>query len=160
MNTKRSFQVEAEVLLGWLSITKRRYFGHLMRRTDSLEKTLMLGGKDWGQKWAMEEDEMVGWHHWLNGHEFEQTLGESEGQGCLAWYSPWGHGESDMMQRLNKKKKHHFAIGLCCWPAGDQPSVLLLACHVWAGPGLSEPSLLLPTPASWHCLLNLECCVP
>ena len=42
------------------------------------------------------EDEMVGWHHRLNGHEFEQTQGDSEGQGSLACYSPWGRKESDM----------------------------------------------------------------
>ena len=39
---------------------------------------------------------MVGWHHRLNGHEFEQTPGDSEGQGSLACFSPWGHKESDM----------------------------------------------------------------
>ena len=48
----------------------------------------------------MTEDEVVGWHHCLNGHEFEQTLGDSEGQGSLACYSPWGHKESDMIQQL------------------------------------------------------------
>ena len=42
------------------------------------------------------EDEMVGWHHQLNGHEFEQTLGDSEGQGSLACCSPWGCQELDM----------------------------------------------------------------
>ena len=42
----------------------------------------------------MTEDEMVGWHHRLNGYEFEQTLRDSEGQGSLACYSPWGHKES------------------------------------------------------------------
>ena len=41
------------------------------------------------------EDEMVGWHHHLNGHEFEQTPGDGEGQGGLACFSPWGHKESD-----------------------------------------------------------------
>ena len=41
----------------------------------------------------MTEDEMVGWHHQLNGHEFEQTQGDSERQGSLACYSPWGHKE-------------------------------------------------------------------
>ena len=41
------------------------------------------------------EDEMIGWHHWFNGHEFEQTLGDSEGQGSLTHCSPWGHKESD-----------------------------------------------------------------
>ena len=49
----------------------------------------------------MTEHEMVGWHHRLNGHEFEQTPGDGEGQGSLACYSPWGHKESDMAERLN-----------------------------------------------------------
>ena len=47
---------------------------------------------------------MVGWHHLLNGHEFEQTQGESEGQGSLACCSSWGHKESDTTQRLNNNK--------------------------------------------------------
>ena len=54
-------------------------------------------GKDWEQEEkGMTEDEMVGWHHQLNEHEFEQTPGDSEGQGSLACCSPWGHKESDM----------------------------------------------------------------
>ena len=54
-------------------------------------------GKDWRQeKKRSTGDEMVGWHHWLNGHEFEQTLGDSERQGSLVCCSPWGHKESDM----------------------------------------------------------------
>ena len=53
-----------------------------------------------GEK-GMTEDEMVEWHHWLNGHEFEQTLGDSEGQWSLACCSPWGHKESDTTERLN-----------------------------------------------------------
>ena len=48
----------------------------------------------------MTEDEMVGWHHRLNGHEFEQTQGDSEGQGSLACCSPWGHRESDKIVQL------------------------------------------------------------
>ena len=44
----------------------------------------------------MTEDDMVGWHHQLNGHEIEQTLGDSEGPGSLACCSPWGHKELDM----------------------------------------------------------------
>ena len=46
----------------------------------------------------MAEDEMVVWHHQLNGHEFEQALGDGEGQGSLACCSPWGHKESDMTE--------------------------------------------------------------
>ena len=51
--------------------------------------------EDWGQdEKKVTEDEMVEWHHWLNGHEFEQTLGDSEGQGSLVCCSPWGRKES------------------------------------------------------------------
>ena len=105
---------------------KLQYFGHLMWRADSLEKTLNLGKIEGRRKsgqlrmrWASptaqhvknwpamqetqemqvrplgwedplekEMDEMVGWHHWLNGHEDGQTLGDGEGQGSLACYSP------------------------------------------------------------------------
>ena len=46
-------------------------------------------------------DEMVGWHHQLNGHTFEQALGVGDGQGSLVYCSPWGHKESDMTEYLN-----------------------------------------------------------
>ena len=60
-------------------------------------------GKDWKpeEKW-MTEDEMVGWHHWLNGHEFEQALGVGDGQGCLVCYSPWVCKELDTTERMNR----------------------------------------------------------
>ena len=59
-------------------------------------------GKDWGQKEKTEaEDEMVGWHHRLNGRESEQTLGDSEGQGSQAYCSPWGLKELDTTEQLN-----------------------------------------------------------
>ena len=60
--------------------------------------------KDWGQEKAVTEHEMVEWHHRLNGHEFEQTLGNSEGQGSLVHCSPWGLKMSDMTEQLNDKK--------------------------------------------------------
>ena len=44
---------------------------------------------------------MVAWHHRRDGHEFEQALGAGDGQGGLAYYSPWGHKEQDMIERLN-----------------------------------------------------------
>ena len=47
----------------------------------------------------MTEDEMAGWHHRLDGHEFEQTLGDGEGQGSLACYNPCGHKEQDMTEQ-------------------------------------------------------------
>ena len=62
-------------------------FGHLMQRGDSLENSDT--GKDGGQK-GMTEDEMLGWHHQLNGHEFEQTPGDGEGQGKPGVLQPMG----------------------------------------------------------------------
>ena len=59
-------------------------------------------GKDWRQEEkGMTEDKMVGCYHWLNGHEFEQTLGVGDGQESLAWCSPWGRKESDMTEQLH-----------------------------------------------------------
>ena len=58
--------------------------------------------KDWRQEEkGTTEDEMVGWHHWLNGHEFEQASEVGEGQGSVACYSPWFHKETDTTERLN-----------------------------------------------------------
>ena len=58
-------------LEGLMLELKLQYFGHLMQRTDSLEKPLMLGKIEGRRIREKTEDEMVGWHHWLNGHEFE-----------------------------------------------------------------------------------------
>ena len=80
---------------------KLQYFDHLM-------KNWLIGkdpdtGKDWRQEEkGTAEDKMVGWHHWLNGHEFEQALGVGEGQGSLVCCSPWGLKESDMTEWLNR----------------------------------------------------------
>ena len=70
---------------------KLQYFGHLML-TDSFEKTLMLGKIEGG---------MVGWHHGLDGPEFEQALGVGDRQGGLVCCSPWGRKELDTTERLN-----------------------------------------------------------
>ena len=70
-------------------------------------KTWIIGkhpdaGKDWRQEEkGATEDEMDGWHHWLDGHEFEWTLGVGDGQGGLACCSPWGHKESDRTEQCN-----------------------------------------------------------
>ena len=62
-------------------------------------------GKDWGQKEkVVTEDEVVGWHHHLKRHEFEQTPGDSEGQGSLVCCSPWGHKGLDTIYWLNHNK--------------------------------------------------------
>ena len=79
---------------------KLQYFGHLMWRTDSLEKT--DAGMDWGQEEkGMTEDEMAGWHHQLDRHKFEWTPGVGDGQGGPACCDSWGCKESDMTEQLN-----------------------------------------------------------
>ena len=76
-------------LKGLMLKLKLQFFGQQMR-SDSLEKTLMLG-----------KDEIVGWHHLPDGYEFEQALGVGDGQGSLACCSPWGRRELDMTEQLN-----------------------------------------------------------
>ena len=86
---------------------------------------------DAGKHWRQEEkgateNEMVGWHHQLNGHEFKQALGDGEGQGSLPCCSPWGHKESDMTERLNnnnwsftkRKLNNYFNTDNCIGPPG------------------------------------------
>ena len=74
---------------------KLQYFGHLMSRTDSLKKTLMLGKIQGRRRRGWERMRLVGWHHQLDGHELEQSPIDVEGQGSLACCSPWSHKESD-----------------------------------------------------------------
>ena len=84
----------------------------------SPEKSWLTGkdpdaGKGWGQKeMRATEDEMAGWHHQLNGHECEQTMGDTEGQGSLSSCSPWGRKKSDRTKRLNSNSSsnHTFIL--------------------------------------------------
>ena len=94
-------------LEGLMLKLKFQYFGHLMRRADSLEKTLMLGKTEGRRRRGWQEVEMVGWNHQLNGHEFEQARGDSEGQGSLGCCSPWGCKESDTTERLNNNNSEN-----------------------------------------------------
>ena len=80
---------------------KLQYSGQLMQRADSFEKTMMQEEK------GTTEDEMVGWHHRLNGHGFGWTQGVGDGRGGLVGCSPWGQKESDMTEGLN-------LLGLAC----------------------------------------------
>ena len=84
-------RTDAEVSILWLLDVKSRLIG---KDPDA--------GKDWRQEEkGVTEDEMVGWHHWLNGHELEKTLGDSEGEGSQVCCSPWSHKESDTTELLN-----------------------------------------------------------
>ena len=87
-------------LEGMMLKLKLQNLGHLMRRVDSLEKT--HDGRNWGQEEkGMTEDEMAGWHHWLNGCESVWTPGVGDGQGGLVCCDSWGRKESDTTERLN-----------------------------------------------------------
>ena len=90
-------------LEGLMLKLKLHYFDLLISKSWLIGKD-PNAGKDWGQEEKrVTEDEMVGWHHQLNGHEFEQTPGDSEGQGSLMCCSPWGHKKSYITWRLNNK---------------------------------------------------------
>ena len=104
-------------LEGLMLKLKLQYFGHLMWRADSFEKEKNPNaGKDWRrEEKGVTEEEMVGWHHWLNGHEFGWTLGVGDGQGGLACCSPWGCKELDTTEWLNSitiKLQDHQSVKL------------------------------------------------
>ena len=87
---------DAEAPILWPPDAKKRLIG---KDPDS--------GKDWRQEEkGTTEDEMVGWHHWLNGHGSEQAPGVGDGQGSLACCSPWGHKESDRTEWLNNNNNY------------------------------------------------------
>ena len=67
-------------------------------------------GKDWRQEKGMTEDKVVGWHHQLDGHEFEQAPGVGDGQGSLLCCHPWGCEESDMTEHLNWTEDYNFEL--------------------------------------------------
>ena len=94
-------------LEGTMLKLKLQYFGHLMWRVDSLEKTLMLG-RIGGRRKRGWQDEMAGWHHRLNGHEFEWTPGVGDGQGGLACFNSWGLKELHTTEGLFWSDIHGF----------------------------------------------------
>ena len=86
-------------LEGMMLKLKLQYFGHLVQRVDSLKKTLMLGGIG-GKRIRGRQDEVAGWHHWLDGHKSEWTLGVGDGQWGLVCCDSWSGKELDMTEWL------------------------------------------------------------
>ena len=108
-------------LEGLMLKLKLQYFGHLMWRADTYEKTLMLGKIEGRRRRGMTEDEMVGWHHWLNGHGYVWGLGVGDGKGGLEYCGSWGRRvEHDWATELNRKwltsQCASFSNGLICSP--------------------------------------------
>ena len=135
LDCKKINQVNCKGHQSWV------YFG----RTDAEAETPVLwppdvknwlivknhdAGKDWKQdEKGMAEDEMVRWHLWLDGHEFEQALEFGDGQGGLACCNPWGHKESDMAEQLNwTELTYRDRMSKCRW--GNCPDGLV---QCWVG---------------------------
>ena len=94
-------------LEGMMLKLKLQYFGHLIQKADakilSVEKILIRGTTESRRRRGWQR---VRWHHWFNGHEFEQTLEDNEGQGSLAWCRQWGGKELDMIEWLNNNNNN------------------------------------------------------
>ena len=111
-------------LEGMMLKLKLQYFGYLMRRIDSLEKT--DAGRNWGQEEkGTTEDEMAGWHHQLNAHEFGWTPGVGDRQGGLVCCNSWGHKESDTTEWLNWAELHWTIKRVTFCPGINEPGWIL-----------------------------------
>ena len=138
-------------------------------------------GKDWRQEEkGTTDDEMVGWHHWFKGHEFEQTLEDGEGQGSLECCSPWGRKESDMTeaneQQQQRPREEAPEWDLPCWqlahgfPSLQNSEKIHLcslrhpACDIWFWQRKTKTAVLSnPSGRGWtpvnlrsHSLLSIE----
>ena len=140
------------ILFGWTDAENETpILGHLIQTADSLEKTLMLG-KTEGRRRRGRQDEIVGWHHWLNGQEVEQTLGDDEGQGSLVCCSPWGCRVGHVLlieeqhvllggasQVAQWKRIHLLMQEMWVWPLGwEDPLEKEMAIHSHGLPGKSH----------------------
>ena len=114
-------------------------------------------GKDWGQEAkGTTENEMAGWHHWLDGHEFEQAPGDGEGQGGLAHCSPWGCKESDMTEHVNNnnflRRVNKTTIIVprkpCCHPPTGRGRELRVKAAGWVQPQYHFPFAAICTSLS------------
>ena len=119
---------EAEAPVLWPPDVKRRLIG---KDPDS--------GKDWRQEEkGMREDEMVGWHHWLNGHEFEQALGVGDGKESLACCSPWDCKELDATEWLNWNWMYYFILCITSFNTSCKVWTSTIPFYRWGNRGLSR----------------------
>ena len=116
LDSKEIKSVNPEENQSWICIGKTEAEAPILWQPD-LKSRLIRKDSDAGKDWRQEEkgmidDEMVGWHCWLNGYEFEQTPRDSEGQGSLAYCSPWGCKELDTAEQLNNNywRWNHYLV--------------------------------------------------
>ena len=148
-------EIKREYSLG-VQMLNLQYLGYLIQRADSLEKT--DAGKDRGQEEkGMTEDKRVGWHYWLDEHEFEQTLGDSKGQGSPVCCSPWSGrvGHDWVTQSYNQDGWPRSQGSGRCWPPGTWdavpgccPTPLRKACRAVTA---------LSSISAWRLALTYEC---
>ena len=148
-------EINPECLLEGLMLKlKLHYFGPPDAKSQLTGKDLDAG-RDWGQEEkGTTEDEMVGWHYLLNEHEFEQTLGD--GQGSLAYCSPWSHKESDTTEQLKSNNNQHIMLKQRVLP------VLLRTTQgqfVHLGCGATQP-LAITYDVPVHCSLKTASITP
>jgi len=146
-------EIHSEYSLEGLMLKRKlQYFGHLMQRTDSLEKTLMLG-KIEGRKRRGWQDEMVGWHHRLDGHEFEQAPGLGDGQWSLVCCSPWG-----VLQSNSQRVGQNWATELSWYMFTHLEQMLLWPCPSFlsALPVISTFHFHASCP--WHLIASTSDC--
>ena len=110
-------------LEGLMLKLKLQYFGYLMPRTDSFEKTQMLGKIKGGRRTGLRGWDAFGWHHWPDGYEFEQVPRFGDGQGSLLCCSPWGRKESEKMEWLNWTESLSLTLSMINWFSGGKNNV-------------------------------------
>ena len=100
-------------------------------------------GKDWRQEKGTTEDEIAEWHHWFNGHEFEQAPGDAKRQGSLTCYSPWGCKKSDMSEQQQEllNNSNPYSVILKNWEGYEIPQ--LFCFRKWYFFLKGVPSLLI-----------------
>ena len=129
----RKMDAETEAPILWSPDVESR----IIRKDPNAEK-------EWRQeKKGTTEDEMIGWHCWFKGHEFEQAPGNVERQGILVCCRPWGHKESDMNEQLNNKCIYFAVSGLSC-----DPQAQWWWCSVACGILVCQLGIKLVYPAS------------
>ena len=142
-------------LEGMMLKLKLQYFGHLMQRVEDSDAR-----RDWGQEEKRTtEDEMAGWHHWLDGCEFEWTPGVGDGQGGLACCNSWGHKDSDKQLNWTKlsDSAHTFPFLAKIFPVKFCPQgTFLYLFHLILIPWTNGMYFKTANP-SMHCFLAFTC---
>ena len=131
-------------------LLKLQYFGLLMQRADLLEKGLVLEKIESKRRTA--ENEMVKYHHWLNEHEFEQTLRDSQGQRSLAFCSQWGCEESDTTCWLNNITQNYQSESDSLAPGGQMFAHLTMRIGRFWDQALSNSGY--PSTSLWLVVLS------